>query len=333
VPLPIDAIVLKALSKNPENRYQSAGEMRADLLRAAAGRPVTATPVQLDHEDGLAREHTRSLEEIERRLTEIVRSVGRRIGSGGRRLDTGGRLPERTGSAAVLIGTSRHADPALDILAVEHNVADLALRLSDSEYGGFDSEQTHVLHNPDRMVSGQLAEIAEQTIDTLFVYYAGHGVVSPDGRLYLVLPQTQMGREVYTALPYDELRYAVIESPARNKVVILDCCFAGRAIDLLSPAAETAMGQVDVTGSYVITATSATRPAHAPDGERYSCFTGELIEYLRLGSRDSGSLLRLDDTYRHLRQRLSRRGLPLPQQRGTDTAGHLALARNPSWRA
>ncbi|MGW4499516.1 Stk1 family PASTA domain-containing Ser/Thr kinase [Micromonospora sp. NPDC004336] len=41
----VDAIVLKALSKNPLNRYQSAGEMRADLLRAAAGRPVMATPV------------------------------------------------------------------------------------------------------------------------------------------------------------------------------------------------------------------------------------------------------------------------------------------------
>ncbi|WP_435121335.1 Stk1 family PASTA domain-containing Ser/Thr kinase [Micromonospora tulbaghiae] len=41
----VDAIVLKALSKNPLNRYQSAGEMRADLLRAAAGRPVLATPV------------------------------------------------------------------------------------------------------------------------------------------------------------------------------------------------------------------------------------------------------------------------------------------------
>jgi serine/threonine-protein kinase len=46
----IDAIVLKALSKNPANRYQSAGEMRADLLRAAAGRPVMATPVMRDDE-------------------------------------------------------------------------------------------------------------------------------------------------------------------------------------------------------------------------------------------------------------------------------------------
>jgi beta-lactam-binding protein with PASTA domain len=41
----INAIVLKAMAKNPVNRYQSAGEMRNDLLRAAAGRPVAATPV------------------------------------------------------------------------------------------------------------------------------------------------------------------------------------------------------------------------------------------------------------------------------------------------
>jgi serine/threonine-protein kinase len=46
----IDAIVLKAMAKNPVNRYQSAGEMRADLLRAAAGRPVAATPVYSSEE-------------------------------------------------------------------------------------------------------------------------------------------------------------------------------------------------------------------------------------------------------------------------------------------
>ncbi|MEU4156190.1 Stk1 family PASTA domain-containing Ser/Thr kinase [Actinoplanes sp. NPDC026670] len=45
VPPDIDAIVLKALAKNPLNRYQSSQEMRADALRAVSGRPVMATPV------------------------------------------------------------------------------------------------------------------------------------------------------------------------------------------------------------------------------------------------------------------------------------------------
>ncbi len=40
-----DAVVLKAMAKNPANRYQSAAQMRGDLLRAAAGDEVEATPV------------------------------------------------------------------------------------------------------------------------------------------------------------------------------------------------------------------------------------------------------------------------------------------------
>ncbi len=45
LPAELDPVVLKALAKNPANRYQSADEMRADLERALAGRPVLAAPV------------------------------------------------------------------------------------------------------------------------------------------------------------------------------------------------------------------------------------------------------------------------------------------------
>ena len=45
VPASVDAIVLKAMAKNPANRYQTAADMRADVERALAGRPVEATPV------------------------------------------------------------------------------------------------------------------------------------------------------------------------------------------------------------------------------------------------------------------------------------------------
>jgi beta-lactam-binding protein with PASTA domain/predicted Ser/Thr protein kinase len=44
VPPVVDAIVMKSLAKHPDERYQSADEMRADLERALDGRPVAAAP-------------------------------------------------------------------------------------------------------------------------------------------------------------------------------------------------------------------------------------------------------------------------------------------------
>jgi beta-lactam-binding protein with PASTA domain/tRNA A-37 threonylcarbamoyl transferase component Bud32 len=45
VPGELDAIVLKAMAKNPDNRYQTTREMAEDLQRLARGQPVTATPI------------------------------------------------------------------------------------------------------------------------------------------------------------------------------------------------------------------------------------------------------------------------------------------------
>jgi eukaryotic-like serine/threonine-protein kinase len=42
VPAWADAIVLKAMEKNPADRYQSAGEMRSDIQRALSGAPLAA---------------------------------------------------------------------------------------------------------------------------------------------------------------------------------------------------------------------------------------------------------------------------------------------------
>ena len=48
VPKELDAIVLKAMAKNPDNRFDGAAEMREDLARFLAGQKVHATPILAD---------------------------------------------------------------------------------------------------------------------------------------------------------------------------------------------------------------------------------------------------------------------------------------------
>src|SRR5262245_30431431 len=95
VPPPVDAVVLKALAKNPLNRYQSAGEMRADLLRAAAGRPVYAEPV-LNAPDGGATT-------VMHRTGQATRPIGARVGDSHRRRTSGWAIAALTAIAVLAV--------------------------------------------------------------------------------------------------------------------------------------------------------------------------------------------------------------------------------------
>jgi beta-lactam-binding protein with PASTA domain/tRNA A-37 threonylcarbamoyl transferase component Bud32 len=55
VPAALDAIVMKALAKNPDNRFSSAMELKQDLDRFLAGQPVQATPLLADDTAAMSR--------------------------------------------------------------------------------------------------------------------------------------------------------------------------------------------------------------------------------------------------------------------------------------
>jgi hypothetical protein len=90
----------------------------------------------------------------------------------------------------------------------------------------------------------------------------------------------------------------------------------------------TLAGQLDVDGTYTLTATTRNELAQAPPGATHTAFTGELITLLSDGDPEGAELLTLGHIYQRLRWALHRRGLPLPERCGTRTADLLALAPN-----
>ncbi|MFD6894251.1 Stk1 family PASTA domain-containing Ser/Thr kinase [Rhodococcus sp. NPDC060086] len=50
VPAELDSVILKAMAKNPANRYQSAAEMRSDLIRVLSGQRPSAPMVMSDED-------------------------------------------------------------------------------------------------------------------------------------------------------------------------------------------------------------------------------------------------------------------------------------------
>ncbi|NEB13655.1 caspase family protein [Streptomyces coelicoflavus] len=237
-------------------------------------------------------------------------------------------LPDPVRSRAVLVGTAsyRHL-PQLSV--VEANVVDLAAELCDATVWGLPVQNCTVVTDPLTQPAflDPVRRAAEEATDTLLVYFAGHGMRDADSAdLYLALGDSRehLG---YTAVAYQHLRMTLRTARARRKVVVLDCCFSGRAARALSGEEQLA-AQAAVDGAYVMAASPRDRVALAPDGERYTAFTGELLGVLRDGVADGPELIDLDTLHRVVEERLRAKNRPLPQRSQENGVGRLPLARN-----
>lgn len=184
-----------------------------------------------------------------------------------------------------------------------------------------------------RPLARRLRALARETEDVLLLYFVGHGVMLPNGELCLAVSDTGLDDPDLTGLEYRRVRDLLRDSPAATKIVILDCCYSGRAIESLSALDEVA-DTTDVRGVYTLTASDHT--AHvvplAEQAEVATSFTAQLLALIREGVQDGPETLTLGDLYLHLRRRLTAHGLPSPNQRGTDTADRHPFTRNPAHR-
>jgi hypothetical protein len=240
-------------------------------------------------------------------------------------------LPNPAESRALLVGVSRYT--ALEQLpSVANNLVGLHATLTDPRIWGLRSEHCTILPEPHSAeeVVNTLARVAASATGALVVYFAGHGLVEPENveELYLALPAANRGRIYINTLPYSGVRREMRNARVPCKVVILDCCYSGRATTLMGHGQSDLANRLAIEGTCILTATAGTRYALAPPGERFTAFTGELITLLNTGIPGGPKLLSMATLFEHLQSNLRGKELPLPQCGQLNSGGDIALGRN-----
>jgi WD40 repeat protein len=237
------------------------------------------------------------------------------------------------GARILLVGTETYTRGLTAVPAVGSTLSDLRKVLL--ERCGADPAAVTVVKDPANLpeMGDALANAAESATSVLLVYFVGHGIVNERGELHLAARDTDSlpSRLTHTALAYSAVRQLVHGSQARTRVVVLDCCYAGRALDggLSGPLS---VGTLGIDGTYVLAAASREDVAWAPVGAPHTAFTGAFIRFLWEGDPDAPEWLRLDDAYQYLVQRLPAAGHPRPERQNRDHAGKFVLAANPAYR-
>jgi hypothetical protein len=243
--------------------------------------------------------------------------------------------PDPNRSAAVLIGPGRYDDDDLeDLPAAAWSAKSLAHLLTSPRFHLPRGAVELIGSDDDRTASQlrrHLSEFALEPRDTTIIYYAGHG--KPDERragLRLALSSTEYSDPRESWVLFSPLWEDLLKATTRVKVVILDCCFGGVALDSASPF-PVAPFEARTAGTFLVASASAYEPAFAPPNATHTGFSGNLIDVLDRGLPNDSATLGLNEIFREVARRCRRQGLPEPQMLPALTEIDVAFARNPRY--
>ena len=177
---------------------------------------------------------------------------------------------------ALLIGTGTFEDTQFpNIPAAENNLNSLRELLKNPKIVGIPErqimlvkDQTNLYNHLDKL----LRESLPQQVDTIIIYYIGHGIYKPDG-LYLTAMDT-LQSNFKTGLAFGDL-WELTYKRAKNLLYILDCCNSGKAMDSMRKVTQKNMS--------ILTSTLPTDNAKAPTDAPYTAFTANLLNLLAQG--------------------------------------------------
>ena len=237
---------------------------------------------------------------------------------------------------ALLIGNSTFSSlPALRCPPADVDAMNRVL--TDEEICWFSPVQT-LLDAPHNEIFTRINEVMRDADkeDLVLIYYSGHGLLDNRGRLYLAAVNTDPSLLHSTAVSISAIRDCLSQSRCQRFVLVLDCCYAGTATasfrknDSIS-ADFTACDTVEGIGEFVLAASSAIQQAEErPDGS-LSVFTGHVVQGLAESGadRDKDGVIRLNELYDYVKERLSAEGRQEPLQWVSGSAASFIIARTP----
>jgi WD40 repeat protein/uncharacterized caspase-like protein len=249
---------------------------------------------------------------------------------------------------ALLVATDRYQDTGLSRLAAPASDAkQLAAVLRDIRIAGF--EVTTLYNKPHYVAGRAIGDFYRDRRgnDLTLLYFTGHGVKDEDGRLYLAMTDTDRENLPFTGLPSEQIRAAMEGSRSRQKVLVLDCCYAGAfpvGLGIKGDPSVHALEQLGGRGCVVLTSSDAmqlsfegnqvteTGPASLRSGPS-SLFTRFLIEGLRTGKADldGDGDITLDELYSYVHDRvIDEQPLQRPKKK-EDIEGRICFAQNIYW--
>ncbi|GAB3953302.1 hypothetical protein GCM10029976_093210 [Kribbella albertanoniae] len=242
---------------------------------------------------------------------------------------------------ALLVATYEYDDTGLrQLVSPAQDAEALADVLEDPAIAGYEVQV--MINEPSSRVGEAIDEFyaTAERDDLTLLYFSGHGLKDDNGRLYLAMKNTKRERLRFTALPAHMVDEAVNESLARQKLLILDCCYGGAyAVQQLAKAdlAVDTKAELGGRGRIVLTATESTQ--YAFEGAKVhgqasqSVFTRCIVEGLRSGAADlnADGDITADELYQYTYDAVVAEQPTQRPKQIADVQGRTVIAANPHW--
>jgi DnaJ-class molecular chaperone len=251
---------------------------------------------------------------------------------------------------ALIIASDHYEQEDLpDLASPAADAAALSKVLGDPGIGDFTVQvaQDEPSHQIAARIEDMLADCRKD--DLLLIHFSGHGLKKPSGELYFAARNTRGNRLDSTAVSADFLQRCLRDSPARQVVLFLDCCYSGafpsgvvgRAVEIDPLESFPAQRLGRERSRAVITASGSVQLALEPDPERSdgpprpSFFTAAVVEGLATGKadRNEDGWITIDELYEYVLERVQDLAPGQTPRLQVDTGGVFYLARSQRRRA